>query len=152
MAQYLVKRVLGALPVFFGITLLVFFLMNMAPATIADLAGGEDASSAAARAALEAETYSYQQTVLSAFKEVDNALTTFSKIRDMRESRARLEEAARSYMELANLQYINGVISYLDVLDAQRGYFDAQIGLNNAVRDELLSVVNLYKALGGGWQ
>jgi len=106
----------------------------------------------AARAALEAETYSYQQTVLSAFKEVDNALTTFSKIRDMRESRARLEEAARSYMELANLQYINGVISYLDVLDAQRGYFDAQIGLNNAVRDELLSVVNLYKALGGGWQ
>ena len=64
----------------------------------------------------------------------------------------RLEEAARSYMELANLQYINGVISYLDVLDAQRGYFDAQIGLNNAVRDELLSVVNLYKALGGGWQ
>ena len=63
-----------------------------------------------------------------------------------------MEEAARSYMELANLQYINGVISYLDVLDAQRGYFDAQIGLNNAVRDELLSVVNLYKALGGGWQ
>lgn len=52
-------------------------------------------------------------------------------------------------MELANLQYINGVISYLDVLDAQRGYFDAQIGLNNAVRDELLSVVNLYKVLGG---
>ena len=44
MAQYLVKRVLGALPVFFGITLLVFFLMNMAPATIADLAGGGDAS------------------------------------------------------------------------------------------------------------
>ena len=70
----------------------------------------------------------------------------------MRESRSRLEEAARSYMELANLQYINGVISYLDVLDAQRGYFDAQIGLNNAVRDELLSVVYLYRALGGGWQ
>ena len=115
-------------------------------------AGSNRARLKAARAALEAETYSYQQTVLSAFKEVDNALTTFSKIRDMRESRARLEEAARSYMELANLQYINGVISYLDVLDAQRGYFDAQIGLNNAVRDELLSVVNLYKALGGGWQ
>ena len=115
-------------------------------------AGSNRARLKAARAALEAETYSYQQTVLSAFKEVDNALTTFSKIRDMRESRARLEEAARSYMELANLQYINGVISYLDVLDAQRGYFDAQIGLNNAVRDELLSVVNLYKVLGGGWQ
>lgn len=55
-------------------------------------------------------------------------------------------------MDLATLQYINGVISYIDVLDAQRGYFDAQIGLNNAIRDELLAVVNLYKALGGGFQ
>ena len=115
-------------------------------------AGKNRARLKAARAALEQETYNYQQTVLAAFKEVDNALTTFSKIREMRESRSRLEEAARSYMELANLQYINGVISYLDVLDAQRGYFDAQIGLNNAVRDELLSVVYLYRALGGGWQ
>ena len=115
-------------------------------------AGNKRARLKAARAALEAETYSYQQTVLSAFKEVDNALTTFSKVRDMRVSKARLEEAARSYMELANLQYINGVVSYLNVLDAQRGYFDAQIGLNNAVRDELLSIVNLYRALGGGWQ
>ena len=115
-------------------------------------AGKNRARLKAARAALEQETYNYQQTVLAAFKEVDNALTTFSKIREMRESRSRLEEAARSYMELANLQYINGVISYLDVLDAQRGYFDAQIVLNNAVRDELLSVVYLYRALGGGWQ
>jgi len=113
-------------------------------------AGKNRARLKAARAALEQETYNYQQTVLTAFKEVDNALTTFSKIREIRESRSRLEEAARSYMELANLQYLNGVISYLDVLDAQRGYFDAQIGLNNAVRDELLSVVYLYRALGGG--
>lgn len=54
MTNYLIKRVLGAVPVFFGITLIVFFLMNMAPATIADAAGGGEASSAAARAALEA--------------------------------------------------------------------------------------------------
>ena len=115
-------------------------------------AGSNRAKLKASRAALEQETYKYQQTVLVAFKEVDNALTTFSKIREMRKARSRLEQAARSYMELATLQYINGVISYLDVLDAQRGYFDAQIGLNNAVRDELLSVVNLYSALGGGWE
>lgn len=115
-------------------------------------AGSNRAKLKASRAALEAATYNYQQTVLTAFKEVDNALTTFYKIREIRESRSRLEEAARSYMELANLQYINGVISYLDVLDAQRGYFDAQISLNNAVRDELLSVVYLYSALGGGWE
>ena len=55
-------------------------------------------------------------------------------------------------MELAQLQYINGVIGYLDVLDAQRSYFDAQIGLGNAVRDKQITMVRLYKALGGGWQ
>ena len=43
-------------------------------------------------------------------------------------------------------------IQVLDVLDAQRGYFDAQIGLSNAIRDELIAVVQLYKALGGGWK
>ena len=66
--------------------------------------------------------------------------------------RVSLENSARSYLDLAQLQYINGVINYMDVLDAQRGYFDAQIGLSNAIRDELLAVVQLYKSLGGGWQ
>ena len=54
-------------------------------------------------------------------------------------------------MELAHLQYINGVIGYLDVLDAQRSYFDAQIGLSNAIRDKQITMVKMYKALGGGW-
>ena len=54
-------------------------------------------------------------------------------------------------VELANLQYRGGSINYIDVLDAQRRYFDAQIGLSNAVRDEHLALVQLYKALGGGW-
>ena len=53
-------------------------------------------------------------------------------------------------MELAQLQYINGVIGYQDVLDAQRSYFDAQIGLSNAIRDKQITLVKLYKALGGG--
>lgn len=106
----------------------------------------------AARAVQEQETYNYQKAVLNAFTEVNNALITSRKSREIRESRQNLENAARSYMDLATLQYINGVISYIDVLDAQRGYFDAQIGLNNAIRDELLAAVNLYKALGGGFQ
>ena len=57
-----------------------------------------------------------------------------------------------SYVELAELQYRSGSINYIDVLDAQRRYFDAQIALSNAVRDENLALVQLYKALGGGWQ
>ena len=61
-------------------------------------------------------------------------------------------DAAREYVRLAHLQYRAGSINYIDVLDAQRRYFDAQIGLSNAVRDEHLALVGLYKALGGGWQ
>lgn len=105
----------------------------------------------AAQAALEEETNRYQKSVLTAFKEVDDALVALSKIKESREARRRLEQAALSYKQLADLQYINGVISYLDVLDAQRGYFEAQISYNDAVRDELISIVNLYRALGGGW-
>lgn len=53
---------------------------------------------------------------------------------------------------LANSQYINGVISYMDVLDAQRKYLASQLELSEARTKENLSVVNLYKALGGGWK
>ena len=55
------------------------------------------------------------------------------------------------FLRLANIQYRGGNINYIDVLDAQRRYLDAQIGLSNAVRDEHLALVQLYKALGGGW-
>ena len=96
------------------------------------------------------ETYNYQKVVLQAFTEVSNALVNSRKSREIRESREHLEQSARSNLDLATLQYINGVISYLDVLDAQRGYFDAQIGLNTAIRDELLATVQLYQVLGGG--
>ncbi len=105
----------------------------------------------AAKARYEQEVYGYQKSVLGAFKEVNNALVTIRKVKEIRSSRASLEAAARKYLDLAQLQYINGVTSYMDVLDAQRGLLDAQIGLNNAVLDELLSVVYLYKALGGGY-
>lgn len=105
----------------------------------------------AAKAVYEQEVYQYQKDVLSAFKEVNNAIVTFRKAKEIRQSRANLEKAAHAYLELATLQYLNGVISYIDVLDAQRGLLDAQIGLNNALLDERLSVVFLYKALGGGY-
>ena len=106
----------------------------------------------AKKAAYEAEVHSYEKAVLEAFKETRNAIVNFNKIKEVYELRANLERSAKSYMDLAQLQYINGVINYLDVLDAQRGYFDAQIGLSNAIRDELIAVVQLYKALGGGWE
>ena len=106
----------------------------------------------AKKAAYEQECYSYEKSVLTAFKDARNAIVDFNKIKEIYESRLQLERSSKTNMELAQLQYINGVIGYLDVLDAQRSYFDAQIGLSNAVRDKQITMVRLYKALGGGWQ
>lgn len=104
-----------------------------------------------AQAKYEQEVYSYEKTVIGAFKEVNDAIVSIRKAKEVRQSQAKLEIAARKYLELAQLQYINGVSSYMDVLDAQRELLSAQLGLNSAVCSELLSVVYLYKALGGGY-
>ena len=114
--------------------------------------GKNRAALKAKKAAYEAEVHSYEKAVLTAFKETRNSIVNFNKIKEVYDLRAKLERSAKSYVDLAQLQYINGVTNYLDVLDAQRGYFDAQIGLSNAIRDELIAVVQVYKALGGGWQ
>ena len=114
-------------------------------------AGKNRAQLKAKKAAYEQALYEYEKKVLNAFKEASNAIIEFNKSRDIYESRLHLESASKSSLELANLQYINGVIAYLDLLDAQRSYFDAQIGLSNSIRDKQIAIVRLYKALGGGW-
>ena len=113
--------------------------------------GKNRAALKAKKAAYEQATYAYEKAVLNAFKEARNAIVEFNKTRDIYETRLRLEQASKSALDLAELQYINGVIGYIDLLDAQRGYLDAQIGLSNAIRDKQITLVNLYKALGGGW-
>jgi outer membrane protein TolC len=70
---------------------------------------------------------------------------------EVRNSLTYLEASTQSHSQLAYLQYINGVTNYIDVLDAQRSLLEAQISLNKAILNELLSVVYLYKALGGGY-
>ena len=62
-----------------------------------------------------------------------------------------LKESAQKYLELAMFQHINGQVNYIDVLDAQRSYLNAEIDLSNAIRDEYIALIVLYKALGGGW-
>ena len=105
----------------------------------------------AKKAAYEQQVYQYEKQVIIAFKEVRNALVGFNKSKEVFASRKKLEDAAYSNNQLANLQYLNGYISYLDVLDAQRGYFDAQLSMSDAVLGKQLALVQLYKALGGGW-
>ena len=93
----------------------------------------------------------YEKQVMQAFREVNDALTQYNAARQSAQMKTSLRDAAMNYVELARLQYIGGTSLYIDVLDAQRRYFDAQIALSNAVRNEYLALVNLYKSLGGGW-
>jgi len=114
-------------------------------------AGANKARLKASRAAFEQQYFEYEKTVLGAFQETNNSITTFYKAKEVRALMKELENSSRTYLELANLQYINGVINYLDVLDAQRLLFDAEVSLNDAYLDEMTSYILLYKALGGGW-
>ena len=113
--------------------------------------GRKQAKYRAALAAYDQARLKYEKKVLEVFKETDDAVVTYRSVRQSAERKENLRDAARKYVELANIQYQGGNINYIDVLDAQRRYFDAQIGLNNAVRDEHLALVQLYKTLGGGW-
>ncbi len=105
----------------------------------------------AAVSAYNQEKLAYEKAVLSAFKEVHDAIVTYHTARENTVLMRNLREATRKYVDLAQLQYINGVIRYIDVLDAHRKNFTAQIDLSDAISNESLAFVSLYKALGGGW-
>ena len=106
------------------------------------------------QAAIEAynqEKYQYEEKVLEVFKEVNDAVTSYRSAHEKVALMGNLKDASRKYVELALFQYQNGYTNYMDVLDAQRSYFDAEIDYSNSVRDEFLAIIDLYKALGGGW-
>jgi len=94
----------------------------------------------------------YQRTIQGAFREVSDALIAYQKVREVRAQRTLLVDTLRDRARLSYLRYTGGVATLLDALDADRELFDAERSLALARRDELLSVVQLYKALGGGWQ
>jgi multidrug efflux system outer membrane protein len=94
----------------------------------------------------------YQSTIQAAFRDVSDSLIAYQKIREVRTQRALLVETLRDRSRLSYLRYVGGVATLLDALDADRELFEAERSLAIARRDELLSVVQLYRALGGGWQ
>jgi multidrug efflux system outer membrane protein len=94
----------------------------------------------------------YEETVLQALSEVSDALNLFYKSGETLEAELALEQASTEYLQLAQKRYRNGVLSYLDVLDAQRRLFEAEISVSLARQAQLFSLVALYKALGGGWK
>jgi multidrug efflux system outer membrane protein len=109
---------------------------------------GVDAAQARTQAALE----QYRLTLVQAFREVADALVEHRKRQEFRVQQEALTVAARDTTQLANMRYRGGVASYLEVLDSERQLFDAELGVVRTYRDELVAVVRLYKALGGGWQ
>jgi outer membrane protein, multidrug efflux system len=109
---------------------------------------GVDSAEARAQATL----VQYQQTIQQAFREVADALVEQRKRREFRMQQEILAQAADDTSRLADFRYKGGMSSYLEVLDSERQRFDSELGLVRAHRDELLAVIRLYKALGGGWQ
>jgi multidrug efflux system outer membrane protein len=106
----------------------------------------------AAEARSEQARLQFEETVLQAFREANDALVAVRTSRDQRVAQASQVRALRQATELAELRYRGGVASYLEVLDAQRGLFSAELGLSQSQLLELSSVVLLYRALGGSWE
>lgn len=105
----------------------------------------------AARARADQARYMYQQTVLTALQDAQDALIGLRASHDQLIAQQMQVTSLQSALHLATRRYDNGISSYLDVLDAQRSLFTAELSLAQVQRQELVSAVQLYKALGGGW-
>ena len=94
----------------------------------------------------------YQKTIAGAFRDVSNALIALNKERAYREQQEKLVEAAKDATRLARIRYQGGSTGYLEVLTTDSNLFAAELNLVNAQQGEALALVQLYSALGGGWQ
>jgi multidrug efflux system outer membrane protein len=95
---------------------------------------------------------SYQKTISGAFRDVSNALIALDKQRAYREQQEKLVAAAQDATRLARMRYEGGSTGYLEVLTTDSNFYAAQLNLVNAQQGEALALVQLYGALGGGWQ
>ena len=106
---------------------------------------------AAERARTEAALGLYEKAVLTAFREVEDGLVAVERLGEEAAAAGRAAEAARLAVELASLRYEGGVDNYLNLLDAQRTQLDSELQESALQRQHRVAVVQLYKALGGGW-
>ena len=104
------------------------------------------------RANWQEAVLSYQQTVQNALEQVSNSLVASQKDREFREQQELLTHAAQRTDQLSEVLYKNGGASYLQVLTSETNYFSAELNLVQAQLNERLALVQLYQALGGGWQ
>ena len=107
---------------------------------------------ALSKAQQEEAVLAYQQTIQQSLREVSDALVGYRKGRAFREQQQLLNRAAADARRLADIRYRGGATSYLEVLDSDTRMFSAELGVTQAELSELLSLVQVYRALGGGWQ
>ena len=100
----------------------------------------------------EQMTLSYQQTIQGAFRDVSNALVAYRKDQEFRIQQDHLHEAAQDAAHLSEVRFKAGTTDYLEVLTNETNAFSAELGLAQAQGNELVALVQLYQALGGGWQ
>jgi multidrug efflux system outer membrane protein len=94
----------------------------------------------------------YQQSIQGAFRSVSDALVAYHKTREFRAQQELLFRSAEDAARLSHMRYNGGVTGYLEVLTNETNAFSTELGLVQAQVNELLAVVQLYQALGGGWQ
>ena len=94
----------------------------------------------------------YQQAIQESFREVSDSLVAYRKNQEFREQQGLVTDAAVDATRLANIRYRGGVASYLEVLESDDRSFSAELNLAQAQLNERLALVQLYNALGGGWQ
>jgi multidrug efflux system outer membrane protein len=105
----------------------------------------------ASQSSAEAAQRAYEQSVLVALQDVSNALIAREKLAQVRVEQERTVDALAEALRIARIRYVGGLATYLEVLDAQQQLFPAELDLARTQRDELIAVVALYRALGGGW-
>jgi len=94
----------------------------------------------------------YQQSIQTAFRSVSDALVAYRKTREFREQEELLFQSAQDAARLSHMRYTGGVTGYLEVLTNETNAFSAELAVVQAHQSELLALVQLYEALGGGWQ
>jgi outer membrane protein, multidrug efflux system len=115
-------------------------------------AGRRSGNYKTAKAQHEELLINYQKVINGAFHDVSDALVGYQKTTEYTGSQKLLTDTLRDQSRIANMRYTGGVSSYLEVLDTERQRLTAEQELAQAQRDVLTSLVQLYKALGGGWQ
>ncbi len=106
----------------------------------------------AARADYDQAKYQYFQTVIKAFQEVSDALISADKLAELEKEQKQAVDALNESVAIADRRYRGGLASYYEVLEAQQLLYPAETALSQTQRDRLLTIVQLYKALGGGWK